>query len=478
MKNKDITYQVWNREECAEIMEAVYAVLENTGCEVQHEGARTLMAKAGCRVDESRVHIPASLMKWAIESAPKEVTLFDRSGDAAMELKPGNSFFGPPITTVFVKDMKTGEKRRGTRADAANAAIVCDALPNIDWVCAMSGISDGNVHLPDLYEVYEMLLYTKKPVMYWATDLQNLSYEFEMFEAVAGSAAAFRQKPFAIALVCPMDPLKHTEEGVSQVIYLAEKKAPVVYIAGVGFGSSSPITLAGNVVVGLADTLVGLLISQLTNAGTPFVLSKFSDNIDMGTVMVNHSRPEMLLANAASADVFTYLGLPFCLNFGDTDNGVFNQKAAFDLGVHLYTALLSGSCMNMSIGGFESGNLSDLEGLIYGDEVIDFLKQLVTGIPIDKETLALDSIGRVGPGGNYMLEESTFKFCRDFWQPALMKSASFRQWQDGGKKELSEALHQKVLDILEQGTTHALPRPVAENLGRILQKAEKAYAEA
>ena len=470
---KHIEYQVLNQAQCEKIIEAVFRLLETTGCMIQSESARLMLAENGCKIQEKRVQIPKSLMKWAIKQAPSTVNLYSRDGEKVMCVGSGKSYFGPAISTVYVRDVESGEKRSAVFSDAVNAAIVCDALPNVSWASAMSGLSDGVHGLDDVYEVLALLPNTKKPLMYWAASLQNLKYEFEMFDAVAGDEGAYGEKPFSIALVCPMDPLSHLDEALEQLMFLAKRRAPVVYIAGVSLGGNSPITPAGNIIVGIADTLVGLLISQLTQAGAPFVVSKFSDNLDMSTVTIGRSHPELIAANAATADVFHYLGLPFCLNLGDTDSGSLDQMAAFDIGMQLYTASLSGTDMAMSIGGFESCNMSSLNGLVFANDAIDFIDVITGGVALDDESMALDVIDHVGPGGNYLMETHTFQRCRSGWRSDIMRARTLKDIAEGNVADWDAASREKVKTILAKGVQHPLDSAVEQRLNKIMKKAEK-----
>lgn len=476
---RSVKYQVWDNNQCAEVVNAAFRILERTGCEVLNNEALELLKKAGCLIEGERVRIPSSFLKWAIDSAPSSVTLYDRLGNPAMKLAPYETYFGPAITTTFTLDVETGEKRPGVKEDAVNSALVCDALPNIAWSSALNIISDGNTKLADIYEIHSLLPNTVKPIMFWAYDTKNLAYEFEMFEAVAGGAEKLREKPFVINLICPRDPLIHTEEGMAQIIYMAEKSVPALYIPGISFGGSGPITLAGSIALGLADMLVGLLVSQLVRKGAPFIACKFHDNMNMKTATVSHSRPELILANSASADVFRYMGLPFCINSGSTDTGIFDQVSAFDIAVQVYTSVLSSANMNFASGSsLEGSNTNFLGGMVYCNEIISFIKRLTVGIEINESTLAEDVIHKVGPGGNFLAEEQTFKQFREFWVPSVLAPRSHDEWLASGKKDMRDVLNDRVKEFIARGPQNPLGEDILKKLDEIMDRAEKDIARA
>lgn len=468
--NRGLQYQMLTEEQSEQIAESAYRILANTGCLVHYEPAKKILAEKGCVIEGDLVKIPVSLTKWAIEQAPSEVTLYDRDGNAAMELKPGNVYFGPAITIVQIQDYETGSRRMSNKQDSVNAAIIMDQLENIGWVSPLTSANDIPAEVRDLAELHAILPNTKKPVMYWAQGLDTLKYQFEMFEAIAGSPENAAQKPFMINLVCPLDPLVHTPEGMSQLIYLAEKKSPAVYIAGIGFGLTGPASVAGSIALGIADTLAGLVVAQCVNPGTPFVVSKFSDNVDFRTMTVTHSNPEMQVALCATADVFRYMGLPFCSNFGGTDNGKLDQISTFDKSTQYYNALLSGTNMNFATGAYESGSYSQHEDLVYANEMLGFLKVLATGIDVDEDTLAEDVIDEVGPGENFISEEHTLDHIHDFWQADIMKPVT-QKAKD--KRTVNERLTERVKALIANGNQSPMDAELVAKLDEIMARATK-----
>jgi trimethylamine--corrinoid protein Co-methyltransferase len=472
-----VIHRVWNDDQCGQIMDSVYKVLETTGCLVRSEKAQNLLKEAGCAVDGEKVKIPRAVLQWAINAAPSSFTLHNRTGESVMELEAGNIYYGPSISIVFIRNYQTGEKVRGERSDAINSALICDALPNVSWASAICGISDGVKGLGTVYEVNALLRNTKKPIMYWADDMKALKYEVEMIEAAVKNPGTAAETPFSICLVCPTDPLVHQADALEQIIFLAEKKLPIVYISGTSIGCSSPITLPGSAVVGLADTLVGLLVAQLANKGAPFVVSRFCDVFNMRKTNITQSAPESVLSHASAADVFRYLNLPFSLNFGDTDSGVLDQMAAFDMAIELYTSAMCGNTMSFGLGTFETANLVDYRGVVFGDEIIGYIKKLVEKVEINDETLALESIAEVGPQGDFLGEEATVEQYHNFYQPGILSRRTLDEWNASGKKDISEIVNEKVASIIAAGPQNPLPADRQLLLDQILARAEAEYTK-
>jgi trimethylamine--corrinoid protein Co-methyltransferase len=274
-------------------------------------------------------------------------------------------------------------------------------------------------------------------------------------------------------MICPIDPLKHTEGGLDQVMYMAQKRLPVLYVPGMSLGCSSPITFAGSIALGMADSFVGMLVGQLTRPGTPFIACNYTDNVNMRTVTTNYSHPEFQLVHAGSADVYRYLGIPFSANVGATSCGMFNQQAVFEITTSLYTSILSGVNLSFSLGALEGGKSSSMEALIFCDQCAGFLKRIIEGIEISEYTLAEDTINEVGPGGMFLAEESTLEESKKFWESSTLVGMTYDEIIAQGAPDMNMRLNQRAKEIIAEGPRNPLSEDVIKQLDHIVGEAEK-----
>lgn len=462
---QSVKYQILTEAQCAEIAGAAYRILARTGCIVQNQKALTLLKEAGCVVDGEHVWIPETLTRWAVETAPKSITLYDREGNFAFRLDPNSFHFGPVTNTCDILDLRTGERRSSTKKDLEECAILLDALDNISWNSDICTLNDVDQTYADVEEVCTLLQNTRKPFWYFASSMENLEAQYEMFKAVAGGAETLRIRPFTINLVCPLDALRHSDHGVSQLIYCAERGLPVVYIPGTEFGLTSPATMAGTLAAGIADLLPAVVISQLVNKGAPIIAACFRNNVDFRTMKLNHSRPEMITANCATAEVWRYMGLPFCCNMANTGNGDFGPLSAFEKTIQYYSVMLSGINMCYGLGCYEEGMLLRPSDLIFANEVIGYLETLVKGFPVDQDTLAEDLIDEVGPGGTYLMEEHTMEHLYSFWTPDKLAPRKL-----GEGVSLEQDLAEAALAIIEKGPRHPLSPGKQQAIDALMEK--------
>jgi trimethylamine--corrinoid protein Co-methyltransferase len=126
------------------------------------------------------------------------------------------------------------------------------------------------------------------------------------------------------------------------------------------------------------------------------------------------------------------------------------------------------------VGYIEHGNAASLESLVMANDLIGYARKLVGGIEVSDETLALEVIDRVGPGGDYISDRHTFEnFKKQTWYPDLFRSTLYDKWVEGGSKTLTQRANDKVKDILEHHQPDPLPQDVQKSLREIVEKAEK-----
>ena len=252
----------------------------------------------------------------------------------------------------------------------------------------------------------------------------------------------------------------------------------MVYISGVTMGCTSPISVVSNVLIGIADTIVGLLLAQLVRKGTPFVVSKFGNTMDMKTMTVENGRPEQILSHIACADVFRYLGLPFSSNMGDTDSGILDATAVFNGAIGISTGAYAGITMVMGMGGYEQCLVADYVDALYGNEIAGYMQHMMADLEITEDTLLLDEIEEIGPGGNFITAESTLDFCRSYWQPDVLQAVTRETYRQPDTQSMEEKYREKARAILAAGPKYPLSNEKLAALDRLMEAAEKAAAKA
>jgi trimethylamine---corrinoid protein Co-methyltransferase len=466
-------FRVLSKDQIEEIHMATLEVLRRTGVVVKDAEGRDLLKKAGCWVDGERVRIPPSLVEWAMRTCPPRVVLCDRNGRPAMFLQPNRVYYGTGSDTPNVIDPYTGERREVVLADVAGIGRVVDALPNIHFLMCMGIASDVNRAISDLYHFRAMVESTTKPIIYTAWNLENQKDIVAMAEAVAGGAEALQRNPFCALYTEPISPLQHATEAAQKLLYLAGKGLPVVYTPGLMIGASGPVTLAGGLVQANAELWSGFAMAQLKREGTPLIYGGGVLTMDMRTTLMAYGAPEFMLATCALTDMARYYRLPMFHFAGCSDAKVFDQQAALEGGMSMLLAALSGGNLVHDVGYIDNGLTASYEMLVAMDELAGLITRFMGGVTVNDDTMAVDLIDRIGPGGSFLGEEHTRRHFRENWFPKLLDRSNYDIWKANGAQTLAQRANARAKEILE---THQ-PQPVGEKiraqLSAVIDEAER-----
>ncbi|MBS3766122.1 trimethylamine methyltransferase family protein, partial [Candidatus Bipolaricaulota bacterium] len=327
--NQTPQFNILSEDDKEEIFHASLEILQHTGMRVDHEEARSIFADAGARVEDHMVHIPPHLVKNALEKAPEKVLIYDRNGDLAMRLGGTNSYFGSGTDVPRTLD-QDGEMRNSTEEDLAKWARVCDSLENIDFTSPIGLLRDRQENIQDLLEARQMIANTTKPVMFCSWDDQGTEDIFEMASIAVGGKDELKAKPYIIHYIEPVTPLSHSKEVMAQTIFGAENNLPTIYTPMPSAGAVSPMTFAGSIALGLAESLTGITLAQVVNEGAPMITGGIYSILDMQTSGFVYGGPEFALMNGAVAEMSNYLGLPMFGTAGVTDSKRVDAQAAIE----------------------------------------------------------------------------------------------------------------------------------------------------
>ncbi len=252
---------------------------------------------------------------------------------------------------------------------------------------------------------------------------------------------------------------------MDKLLFCAEKGVPVVYSPAPISGSTAPITVAGHVAQGLAECLCGAVIHQLKRKGAPFIMGMGPAVLDMVTGECSYNAPEYYLSYVAIVEMSHFYDLPSWGYAGTSDSQIPDGQATFEAGLITFLAATAGANLNHDIGYLDFGRTGSLEMVVITDEIVDQIRRLLRGIPVDDEALGLDVIHRTGPGGHFLTEEHTARHIRTTqWRPTLMGRDGYDQWKASGALSLRERARQKLLKILQDHIPSPLPSHQARRI--------------
>ena len=239
---------------------------------------------------------------------------------------------------------------------------------------------------------------------------------------------------------------------------VAKHGIPVVVPAEPLCGATAPITLAGNLVVLNVDTLIGVMLTQLVNPGTPVLYGSVASITDMRDMKYLSGAIEMGLLNAAAAQIARFYKLPLYSTAGMSDAKTNDTQAGYESALTgLLVALAGGNFIHDAAGFIEFCMTASYDKLVIDNEIIGMVMRAVEGIQVNDETLAFDVLKKAGPGGHFVSNRHTRKFMRtELYQPQLSDRNNRQDWEREGAKSAQARATEIAREILAKPETPIL----------------------
>jgi trimethylamine--corrinoid protein Co-methyltransferase len=445
-------------------------ILADIGMKVHHEEGQAVMLAGGCTLDDAGlVHVPPELVARARETAPASFTVYDRDGEPAIDVGGRNAYFGNGSDLMHLYDLEDGRRRLGRLDDVSEAARLCDALPNIDFV--MSGAWPDGMDAGETYprQFNLMIKNTTKPLVMTAGGVETVEPMWRMACEVRGGAEELRAKPYFVMYNQPVSPLKHPFETVDKLLFCADKGIPSTYCPSPVAGGTAPITVAGQVTLGIAEALFGLVMQQLRVPGAAFVIGQGPNTLDMATAQSSYNSPEFVRAYACEVEMAKWLDLPNWGFSGHTDAQVVDAQAGMEAYELVKLSMQLGANLNHDCGYMDFGLTGSLAELVMVDEFIARDRRLLAAVEVTDETLAVDVLVKVGPGGDFLGQKHTKTHLRaNQWRPTLLNRASYDRWHDSGALDLTEKAREKARRLLATHEVPALPDGLVAGIDAVI----------
>jgi len=462
---------MFSQGQCETIHRASLEILRHTGVRIYHPEALELLRQTDAIItDDSLVKLPPGLVEWALRQAPSRVSLCRRgSSELAAPLEGKSVNFGTGSDCPNYLDPRNGKRRPFTMADVTTCVHVVDALPELSF-CMSMGIPSDLGRANAYRQQFALLLeHTTKPIVFVCDDSADCEAIAAMASAAAGGIEQLRLNPTLLLYSEPSTPLKHTETATGKLLYMAEQALPIVHSPAPMMGGTAPVTLAGGLTLGNAEVLSSLVMHQLKHPGAPFVYGSGLHHMDMKTTISVYGAPEFQLARVAVAEMGRFYGLPTWGYAGHSDSCVMDEQAAADAAFSVLVALLAGNNLVHDVGYLEAGLTTSPEMIVFTAEMISMMRTFQAGISLDAESLALEAIHQVGPGGDFLTARHTLEHFRELWQPTLLDRRRAADWVAGGSKRLDQRLREKTVEIIESHRSEPLPGSVRDEITYILK---------
>jgi trimethylamine--corrinoid protein Co-methyltransferase len=395
--------------------QAALEILDKVGMLVHNPQARQIFSKHGCKLEAATniVKFPPSIVEEYRQLAPAKFTFLGRAAKYDRTIPDDRPIVVTGSSAPNIIDPLTGRERRSRSDDIARIAYLVNELPGYDVFSVSTLADDAPPGQFTLARLYPSLKNCLKPVRSNAPDRHDAEQILQIGALIAGSEQAFYERPFITLHFCPVvSPLTMDVDSTELLIFFAERGLPVYPSIVPNGGLTSPMSLAGTLVQGNAEYLATTALMQMVRPNTPTIYATLPTIADMRTGAYASGGIECGMLHMAFAQMARFYNVPSGGYIGLTNAKINDAQSGYETGMSVVAGMLGGADMFNMAGLLDALKAFDFAKAVIDDEIALMLKRIERGFGFNEETLALDVIAKVGPGGNFMLEDSTVKWMK------------------------------------------------------------------
>jgi len=440
-------FQLLDKALIERIVREAFQLIKNPGVRVAPY-VFDLLRSAGVEVKNGIAHIPESLARKALDSAPRGFSLYNRNGKADVRYEGDKVHFDPGSSCLNILDPATQQPRPALAADLAKLVQVTEMLTQFAAQSTAMVCNDVPPEIGDWYRLFLVLWYSAKPVVTGAFSAASLHTLLELLTIESGGADALRQRPRAVFDVCPSPPLNWSEFASQNMVDLARAGVPAEIVSMPLAGATAPVTLAGSVVQHAAECISGITIHQLAQPGAPIVWGGAPAIFDMRTGKTPMGAIETAMLDVACAEVGKYFGLPTHAYLVAGDGHLIDAQVEMESGMSATLGALAGINMISGAGMLDFLACHSIEKLVIDAEAIASAQRLIEGIEPRTESLAIEMFAQTGLHGDFLkLKETRTLFRKEQHFPSPVIDRGLATMDDSSPGVLERAA-ERVQDLL------------------------------
>jgi len=441
-------FQVLGPDLVSRIIDEARVILDSLGVEIHNEEVTRLLGENGGRVDAKagRVRIGPDLVDRALKTVPRSFKLYDTLGNETHNFHGDAVHFTPGSAALYILDDETGETRRPVTADYVRYAKLVSRLPHIAAQSTAMIPADVPERISDSYRLYLSLRFCEKPVVTGTFTAGAFGVMRDLQVAVRGGADDLRAKPLTIFSCCPTAPLKWSFETSQNVVDCARNGIPVEYISMPLSGFMAPVTLVGSLVQHTAETLSGIVISQLAAPGTPALYGGSPAIFDVRYETTPMGAIETMMIDCASSEIGKTLGLPTQAYISLSDAKLLDAQAGLESAMGATLAALSGINNISGPGMLDFESCQCLEKLVLDNEICGMALRLVQGVEEREDFPALPRFEELLKEQHLLISTHTRRYLRreHYFPGPVIDRAQRSRWQEEGGLTLGQRARREI----------------------------------
>jgi len=448
------------------------ALLCRLGVEVHNEGASRLLSDHGARIDASthRVFFREDLIDRALAAVPRAFKLYDVLGNEAVDLSGYNTNFTPGSAAITVLDGATNRIRKPSTPDYVRYAKLMSRMGHIASQSTALIPSDVHERISDSYRLYLSLLLCEKPVVTGAFTIEAFRIMRDLQLAVRGTRENLAARPLTVFSCCPTSPLKWSDVTSQNLLDCAEHSIPVEYISMPLSGFMAPVTLVGTLIQHTAETLSGVVMSQLARPGTPVLYGGSPAFFDVRYETTPMGSVSTMMTDCAYNEIGKRLGIPTQAYIGLSDAKHLDAQAGLESSMGASLAALAGINNVSGPGMLDFESCFSLEKLVLDNEICGMALRMVRGIEPKEDFPSGPIFEELLREKHLLIAEHTRKYLReeDYFPGPVINRANRMRWEEEGGTSLLERARHEVEKIVSSHRPSRLPAEARRDLEKTM----------
>jgi len=473
--NPKLSLKILTPNEVQRIHEATLNIIENVGVRFPSKRALEIWEAYGARVDHDQmiVKVKPHLIEEALKKAPPVYPLAARDPAQDLILDGNHVYVGTDGCGVEVIDLHTGQRRTSCLQDVADIARIADNLEEVAFHWVAVSAQDKPVETRGLHEIKAIWENSTKHVQ--SESIYNESEAraaIEMAAAIAGGREELRQRPVLSLMQCTASPLGHDGGSLEAALLAAEAGIPTGFMTMAACLTTSPATMAGTLAVGNAEVIAATALLELAYPGAPVFYAAAQTASDLRSGAYTGGGPEDFLFGAATNLLSDFYNIPLSMGSFATGAKEPNWQAGIENSLSTFMACVVMSDMLLGVGFLHGSRIWSYAEMLMDCEIFSIIHKTMQGIVVDDETLALDTIAAVGPGGNFLMQKHTRQHMRDIFLPQFMDRRPYNEWESKKNDGRDWALA-KAREIHAKHRPEPLDPRLSAEMTKIITAAER-----
>jgi trimethylamine---corrinoid protein Co-methyltransferase len=475
ISNPKLKLEILTKEEVQKIHEATLWIIEHVGIRFPSQRALEIWEANGATVDRDKkiVKVKGDVIEEALTKCPPAYPLAARDPQQDLSLDGNHVYLGTDGCGVEVIDIHTGQKRTSCLGDVQDISRVADATEEVAFHWVPVSAQDTPPETRGLYEIKTIWENSTKHVQTESIySIHEARAAMEMAALLVGGKDKLKDRPVLSLMQCTAPPLGHDGGSLDAALIAAEHGIPTGFMTMAACMTTGPVTLAGNLAVGNAEVIAATALLQLAYPGTPVFYAAAQTASDPRLGCYTGGGPEDYLFGAATNVLSDFYNIPLSMGAFATGAKEPNWQAGLDGALSSFMASVVMSDMLLGCGFLHGSRIWSFAEMMMDCEIFSIVQKMMQGIVVNEETLALETIANVGPGGHYLAQKHTRKHMRELFMPEFMDRRPYGQWEEKQDDARDWAVN-KARKILKEHQPEPLDPKISAEMAKIIQSVEK-----